>query len=259
MLLELMFAAILGQDAGPAVPPLSEAAAKEYKLLETEVMAFRRDFFQKEAEKSRKAAEDMKKSGKTGRMPAMRMSAPLGEFVGVAAKHAEHYAGTDDAVPFLVWLAMNAGDQIDVAKSAAKTLTVGHMKSAHLGRFVQMLPRMSERLGLDSKALLSRLVEENPYHDVKAQALFARSGSSFGEAEIGSDAYRAARADLARAIKLSPDASMRARIQGTINAREKLAVGMPAPDIEGEDLDGVSFKLSDYKGKVVMLDFWGDW
>ncbi len=40
---------------------------------------------------------------------------------------------------------------------------------------------------------------------------------------------------------------------------EHLAVGKVAPDIEGEDLDGVKFKLSDYRGKVVLLDFWGDW
>ena len=32
-----------------------------------------------------------------------------------------------------------------------------------------------------------------------------------------------------------------------------------APEIEAEDLDGVSFKLSDYRGKVVVLDFWGNW
>lgn len=32
-----------------------------------------------------------------------------------------------------------------------------------------------------------------------------------------------------------------------------------APEIEGKDLDGTPFKLSDYRGKVVMLDFWGDW
>jgi hypothetical protein len=38
-----------------------------------------------------------------------------------------------------------------------------------------------------------------------------------------------------------------------------LAVGKPAPDIEGEDIDGKKFKLSDYKGKVVLLDFWGHW
>lgn len=36
-------------------------------------------------------------------------------------------------------------------------------------------------------------------------------------------------------------------------------VGQEAPEIEGKDLDGVEFKLSDYRGKVVMLDFYGDW
>jgi hypothetical protein len=35
-----------------------------------------------------------------------------------------------------------------------------------------------------------------------------------------------------------------------------LAVGKEAPDIEGEDQDGQRFKLSDYRGKVVLLDFW---
>src|SRR5262249_23636784 len=35
-----------------------------------------------------------------------------------------------------------------------------------------------------------------------------------------------------------------------------LAVGKEAPDIEGEDQDGKPFKLSDYRGKVVLLDFW---
>ena len=36
-------------------------------------------------------------------------------------------------------------------------------------------------------------------------------------------------------------------------------VGMEAPEITGLDLDGVEFNLSDYRGKVVLLDFWGDW
>ena len=35
--------------------------------------------------------------------------------------------------------------------------------------------------------------------------------------------------------------------------------GESAPEIEGEDLDGKKFKLSDYRGKVVLLDFWGHW
>ena len=36
-------------------------------------------------------------------------------------------------------------------------------------------------------------------------------------------------------------------------------IGKIAPDITGKDLDGVPFKLSDYRGKVVVVYFSGDW
>lgn len=39
----------------------------------------------------------------------------------------------------------------------------------------------------------------------------------------------------------------------------KLTVGKTAPDIVGDDLDGVPLKLSDYRGKVVLLVFSGEW
>lgn len=48
-------------------------------------------------------------------------------------------------------------------------------------------------------------------------------------------------------------------VDGAIFELKNLVVGKEAPDIVGEDIDGVDFKLSDYRGKVVMLDFWGDW
>ena len=38
-----------------------------------------------------------------------------------------------------------------------------------------------------------------------------------------------------------------------------LSVGKVAPDIQGEDIAGKPMKLSDYRGKVVMLTFWGHW
>ncbi|NNC87537.1 MAG: redoxin domain-containing protein [Akkermansiaceae bacterium] len=49
------------------------------------------------------------------------------------------------------------------------------------------------------------------------------------------------------------------RAEGMLFVEENLSIGMVAPDIEGEDTEGVKFKLSDYRGKVVVLDFWGDW
>src|ERR1700733_8147987 len=38
-----------------------------------------------------------------------------------------------------------------------------------------------------------------------------------------------------------------------------LTVGKAAPEIDGRDLDGVEFRLSDYRGKVVVLVFSGQW
>jgi len=37
-----------------------------------------------------------------------------------------------------------------------------------------------------------------------------------------------------------------------------LAVGMKAPAVKGVDQDGKEFALSDYQGKVVLLDFWSE-
>ena len=39
----------------------------------------------------------------------------------------------------------------------------------------------------------------------------------------------------------------------------RLVVGCEAPEIEGVDQDGRKFRLSDYRGKVVLLPFWGIW
>ena len=44
-----------------------------------------------------------------------------------------------------------------------------------------------------------------------------------------------------------------------VDAKVGFEIGNLAPDIQGEDLDGVKFKLSDYRGKVVVIDFWGHW
>ena len=38
-----------------------------------------------------------------------------------------------------------------------------------------------------------------------------------------------------------------------------LSVGKVAPETEGEDVEGQKLKLSDYRGKVTAIVFWGDW
>lgn len=36
-------------------------------------------------------------------------------------------------------------------------------------------------------------------------------------------------------------------------------IGNTAPEITGNDLEGKPMKLSEFRGKVVVLDFWGFW
>jgi hypothetical protein len=46
---------------------------------------------------------------------------------------------------------------------------------------------------------------------------------------------------------------------GALFEAEFLQVGLPVPDFSASDETGTSFRLSDYKGKVVLVDFWGFW
>lgn len=46
--------------------------------------------------------------------------------------------------------------------------------------------------------------------------------------------------------------------RGLFQARH-LQPGKPAPEIAGEDIDGKPMKLSDFRGRVVFLNFWGHW
>jgi len=81
-------------------------------------------------------------------------------------------------------------------------------------------------------------------------------GRSLQNRQLSADESRAVTnylSALRQSSTLSDDA---ARTQFMVSA---LSVGKVAPDITGRDLDGVLFSLSDYRGKIVLLTFSGDW
>jgi hypothetical protein len=47
--------------------------------------------------------------------------------------------------------------------------------------------------------------------------------------------------------------------EGQLFEMDHLQIGKAPPDFEVTDENGVKFKLSDYRGKVVVIDFWGEW
>lgn len=69
---------------------------------------------------------------------------------------------------------------------------------------------------------------------------------------IGEVTYEFAVDRYGRSVTLTPLAEKRP-------ARAILLAGYPAPEFDFVDLQGVSRRLVDYRGKVVLLDFWGTW
>ncbi len=50
-----------------------------------------------------------------------------------------------------------------------------------------------------------------------------------------------------------------AQIKTNLFRVEHLTIGREAPNIEGKDIEGGKIQLADFRGKVVVVDFFGDW
>jgi hypothetical protein len=191
---------------------------------------------------------------------ALRTALPELPFVAPMQQGAAAHAGTADAVPFLDWLAFHGGKPA-VTRPAVEALLRDHIETPEAGRAASRVINLLREFGREEALrLLDRIVERNPVDQGKAQALFSRASLFVGTRGTGTETERAgALADLKRAKTLNPGKSLGGLIDDAIFGEETLGIGRPAPEISGEDLDGVAFKLSDYRGKVVLLDFWGDW
>jgi hypothetical protein len=77
----------------------------------------------------------------------------------------------------------------------------------------------------------------------EAESLFVRASEKYGDVKIPVTYY-------------GSGGTIREEAEAELFQIRHLAVGKVAPEIEGEDQDGKRFKLSDYRGKVVLLDIW---
>jgi thiol-disulfide isomerase/thioredoxin len=117
--------------------------------------------------------------------------------------------------------------------------------------------------GIDK--FLQAVAAKNPEPAAKGLASLALAGQALA---------KAGELEGAEATKLEKDAEKQLKevvakygdvqieggtVGGKANAWLGLIVGNVAPDITGEDVESKKFKLSDYRGKVVMIDFWAGW
>ncbi|HEX9792827.1 MAG TPA: hypothetical protein VGC54_02490 [Planctomycetota bacterium] len=177
---------------------------------------------------------------------------------------AEEHRGTEPEVRAVLWLIQNtwwlreAGAMESTAMPLAQDLLARHLDSPQLdllGEYRYVFTKEQQR------TLYARLIAESPHRHVQAAAVFGLALASPARSATGLP-----NPHLVTLLEDYADVRWRQTTFGRIAdahlnplSAADLAVGRKAPEIEGIDQDGKPLKLSDFRGKVVLLDFWGDW
>jgi len=141
------------------------------------------------------------------------------------------------------------------------------MKPARIAQLCQALSYSTDEV---SETLLRTLLEKDSRREVQGLASLTLAQELKRRLEmtptIGEATASQVRAECAKLLRRASDefGDVRLAVGGTVGDKAQselddllhLSVGQVAPEIEGQDQDSNRFKLSDYRGKVVLLDFW---
>jgi hypothetical protein len=124
---------------------------------------------------------------------------------------------------------------------ATASLSLGRYLNNRLQRIdlCRERPDLAKRFGaLYGKEYVADLLKQDRGKTVRElEAVFEQAAGKYGDVKLDGETI----ADRAKA---------------ELFEIRHLSVGKEAQEIEGEDQGGKRFKLSDYRGKVVLLDFW---
>jgi peroxiredoxin len=159
-----------------------------------------------------------------------------------------------------LWILTNSPDGADVQK-AADVILQSHIQSPEMGRLIEVLERMRPAC---TSNLLQSVLNHNPDAKLRGKACMALAELRKEAASYGTNKLATAEAEklyervIAEFGQLPSERGYTfAELAKPLLAEiRQLWIGKSAPAISGQDLDGHSMKLSDYRGKVVVLLFW---
>ena len=267
----LVLAGALGtsaQDApGKTKAPPGEASSPKAEASAATPAERYRDVL-KEYQKASEAFMTAYRAAKTNeeRQKVLETKRPdVDSFAGKMLKIAAAAPKDPVAVEALIWVAMSSSGP--KAEKAMQTLIADHVGDPKIG---SLCSRMAYDNSPESEKFLREVLARNPGHDAKGQACLALGQRLKNQAEQGGTKEKReamskeAEALLERVTKEFAEIKLPRGTTGDVarnmlNEIRNLGIGKTAPEVSGEDIDGKTFKLTDYRGKVVVLDFWGDW
>ena len=167
------------------------------------------------------------------------------------------------ALESAIWVMLHTPDGPEVEK-AADLILGNHSQSENLIQLCEGLERVRHK---SSIRLLDKILKDNPDMNVQGSACFTLATLLKSQADEAGDKHSVNEAE--RLFQRVVDAF--GQVVGTRGKRladlaqdelrelRLLAVGKEAPEFEGVDLEGKKMKLSNFRGKVVVLNFWGAW
>jgi len=219
-----------------------------------------------------------------------KRKAVLEKFSKKFLEHAKANAKDDSAVLALeaVLQAYSPRDKVKVRQEALDLLKKEYVKSKSIKNVLPTLARLGLGLSDDAGALeiVKAVAKDHPDKLTRALAMDELSNSLVYRADVASNLIRneSLRSryeerfgeDFVKKFVDSVDDSKKeaqglrktlkddysdvlAVVDDTTPTGEGPRVGVKAPEASNDDINGKTTKLSDLKGKVVVLDFWATW
>lgn len=154
-------------------------------------------------------------------------------------------------------------------RQAAELILHDHSRGERVGAACARLAESDSDLAADVLRAIARF---NPHDAIRGQAEFALASSLKARAErngwrdpttartIVAEAEGVLEHMIATCGELSDGRDRLVDLaRAQLDSLRTRSVGMVAPEIEDEDTDGRPMRLSDYRGRVVVLSFWGNW
>ena len=194
---------------------------------------------------------------------------PSPAFVKDFAALAERAKGTDTAVKALIRVLeldqTKPGSEVTAGGEALATLLSKHIKSPELAKLPNALSRARSIDAEQRKKAFRKLKSDCPIEAVQASATYSLGNlilDGFSEGADKSEArqlFIELKQQFGALISNRRGKTYAALADAVLFELDHLQIGSLAPDFEVVDETGTKFKLSDYKGKVVVIDFWGNW
>jgi hypothetical protein len=155
-------------------------------------------------------------------------------------------------------------------KRYSKRFAENYLGRTKPDRIAQLCQALSYSTNEVSETLFRTLLEKDSRREVQGLASLTLALELKRRLEMTPTAGEATasrvRAESEKLLRRASDqfGDVKLAVGGTVGNKARLelddilhlAVGKVAPKIEGQDQDGNKFKLSDYRGKVLLLDFW---